>query len=214
MQAVRQPEVITQTPVALSSAAPAASPAPEVAASFGEVLNQSVAQAETRRMVRKGESSVPGMDKVVTPQTDFSFWDFLDMINPLQHIPIVSDYYRQATGDTIKPELKIAGGIATGGVFGLFASVAGVIMDGESSPVLTAAAPEMKKHAAVQAPPAPQQLARATIPTMAIPANSKADTDKNDVLDVFGNPNASAHASYAQANMLGYLRDVSVSEKL
>ncbi|MDR3449348.1 MAG: hypothetical protein P4M15_06325 [Alphaproteobacteria bacterium] len=52
-----------------------------------------------------------------------SFGDFLDMINPLQHIPVVSEIYRSATGDTISPTARIAGdslygaaiGVATGG---------------------------------------------------------------------------------------------------
>src|ERR1700722_4577543 len=33
--------------------------------------------------------------------TNFTFADFLDAINPLQHIPVVSSVYRQATGETI-----------------------------------------------------------------------------------------------------------------
>ena len=33
----------------------------------------------------------------------FTFLDMLDIINPLQHIPVVSTLYRAITGDTIEP---------------------------------------------------------------------------------------------------------------
>jgi hypothetical protein len=206
--------------VAAPSAAASSTDAPQTA-SFGEALNHSVEQAGARRMVRKGESATPGIDKPVTPESELSFYDFLDIINPLQHIPIVSDYYRDVTGDTIKPELKLAGAAATGGIFGFFAGLADIIFEGEtgksvsktiasafsdepSDKQLAAAAPEEKEQA-------PVQLASATTPATTPLA---ADTPNDDVLAVFGTSSASAHASYAQANLLNYLNDVSVSEKI
>jgi len=61
-----------------------------------------------------------------TDQTDdgFSFDDLLDIINPLQHIPIISTIYRHLTGDTIKPLEQIAGDTLYGGLTGLASSVA------------------------------------------------------------------------------------------
>lgn len=53
----------------------------------------------------------------------FTFGDFLDVINPLQHIPIVSTIYRAVTGDTIKPGSRIAGDTLFGGPIGLAAGV-------------------------------------------------------------------------------------------
>ena len=38
-----------------------------------------------------------------------TFLDFLDIVNPLQHLPVVSSYYRKLTGDTIDPVPLIAG---------------------------------------------------------------------------------------------------------
>lgn len=38
-----------------------------------------------------------------------SFADFLDVINPLQHIPFVSSIYREITGDEISDTAKFAG---------------------------------------------------------------------------------------------------------
>ncbi|MFC3674424.1 hypothetical protein [Ferrovibrio xuzhouensis] len=53
----------------------------------------------------------------------FSFGDFLDIINPLQHIPIVSTIYRAITGDTIQPGARIAGDTLFGGPIGLVGGV-------------------------------------------------------------------------------------------
>jgi hypothetical protein len=54
----------------------------------------------------------------------FSFGALLDIVNPLQHIPIVSTIYRAATGDTIGPAPRMMGGALFGGVVGLIAATA------------------------------------------------------------------------------------------
>ena len=54
----------------------------------------------------------------------FTFFDFLDVINPLQHIPIVSTLYREWTGDTIDPGAKMAGATLFGGPIGLVSWIA------------------------------------------------------------------------------------------
>ena len=48
-----------------------------------------------------------------------SFGDFLDMINPLQHIPVLSSLYRSATGETINPVSRIAGDALYAGPLGI-----------------------------------------------------------------------------------------------
>ena len=48
----------------------------------------------------------------------FTFFDFLDIINPLQHIPVISTIYRSITADQIDPGSKIAGGTIFGGPLG------------------------------------------------------------------------------------------------
>ncbi len=60
------------------------------------------------------------------PDKGITFADVIDIINPLQHIPIVSTIYRMVTGDTISQGARMAGGILFGGVSGLLA--AGVVM--------------------------------------------------------------------------------------
>lgn len=53
-----------------------------------------------------------------------SFWDVLDIINPLQHIPIVNDIYRDLTGDKIGVGARLLGATLLGGPVGLIASAA------------------------------------------------------------------------------------------
>lgn len=52
-----------------------------------------------------------------------SFWDFLDIINPLQHIPIVADIYQELTGDKIGVGARVAGGALFGGPLGAIGSL-------------------------------------------------------------------------------------------
>jgi len=59
----------------------------------------------------------------------FTFDDFLDIINPLQHIPIVSTIYRKLTGDTIKPFERLAGDTLYGGMWGAVSSAANIAFE-------------------------------------------------------------------------------------
>jgi hypothetical protein len=56
----------------------------------------------------------------------FGFDDFIDIINPLQHIPVVGTIYRAITGDKMAPAAEIAGGALFGGPLGALLSVADV----------------------------------------------------------------------------------------
>ena len=62
-------------------------------------------------------------------EAEMSFGDFLDIINPLQHIPLVNTVYREVTGDTIKPSSKVIGGILFGGPLGGMASIANAVVE-------------------------------------------------------------------------------------
>ena len=60
--------------------------------------------------------------------------DIIDIINPLQHIPVISTLYRKLTGDEIGQAPRIAGDTLYGGVFGSFlsglvSSVANVLVE-------------------------------------------------------------------------------------
>lgn len=72
-----------------------------------------------------------------TPEAAFSgvpaeqrlgFADFLDVINPLQHIPVVATLYRKATGDQISAPAQFMGGVLFGGPLGAASAMADVAM--------------------------------------------------------------------------------------
>lgn len=171
--------------------------------------------------------------------TDYSFWDFLDLINPLQHIPIVNTIYREATGDTIKPELKLAGGAVLGGPLGFVSSLADVIFEQETgkdigstmvaavfgdeteAPVQVAKAQESIQHSAVR------------IQEMELPisshrwSNTKNDDEderharlsqidpmSKEVLALYGGSASPLQASqaYQQADMRGVLQQASLNQ--
>jgi hypothetical protein len=58
-----------------------------------------------------------------------SFSDILDVINPLQHIPIVNTIYRHLTGDTEGAVADVAGGALYGGFIGLGLSLASLVTE-------------------------------------------------------------------------------------
>jgi hypothetical protein len=55
---------------------------------------------------------------------DFSFKNLFDLINPLQHIPVIGTIYRNLTGDRPALPEKIAGDTLYGGLLGFVCSVA------------------------------------------------------------------------------------------
>lgn len=59
---------------------------------------------------------------------EFSLADLVDVINPLQHIPIVSTIYRELTGDRIGHGARLAGDVLFMGPFGGLSALANIIM--------------------------------------------------------------------------------------
>jgi hypothetical protein len=64
----------------------------------------------------------------------FNFRDVLDLINPLQHIPIIGNIYRSLTGDLAAPAIRVAGGALFGGPLGAAFAAANVAMKQLVSP--------------------------------------------------------------------------------
>lgn len=62
----------------------------------------------------------------------FSFFDILDMINPLQHIPLISTMYREVTGDDLSPASRVVGGTLFFGPAGGGTAVANVLLEAET----------------------------------------------------------------------------------
>lgn len=61
-----------------------------------------------------------------------SFWDVLDVINPLQHIPIVNRLYRAVTGDEIREPARLAGSALLFGPVGLAVAAADMVLEKET----------------------------------------------------------------------------------
>jgi len=55
-------------------------------------------------------------------ESDFTFDDLIDVINPLHHLPIISTIYRAITGDEISVSARAIGGGLYGGPVGLLAA--------------------------------------------------------------------------------------------
>lgn len=83
---------------------------------------------------QRGEAPLPQAvrDQAEATSEGYSFWDLLDVVNPLQHVPVVSTLYRHFTGDEIKAPARIAGGLLFGGPVGLAASAADVMLEAAS----------------------------------------------------------------------------------
>ncbi len=66
--------------------------------------------------------------KGVAKEEDF-FDHLLDVVNPLQHLPIIGSIYRAATGDPLGAVEKIAGDALYGGMWGAVTAVADVAFE-------------------------------------------------------------------------------------
>ncbi len=82
-----------------------------------ENLQTSLNAPTTSKLPNHSQAYAPASKSGVS-EDEFGFADFVDMINPLQHIPLVNIAYREITGDEIKPIAKIIGGAVFGGPIG------------------------------------------------------------------------------------------------
>jgi len=92
----------------------------------------SVWSTEFHAMVRSPD--LPGEKITVTaakPAADGeSFFDhILDVVNPLQHLPVIGTIYRAITGEHLDPVEKIAGDTLYGGLWGAVSSIADVAFE-------------------------------------------------------------------------------------
>lgn len=61
-----------------------------------------------------------------------NFYDLLDAINPLHHIPVVGAIYRELSGDEISPASRVAGGALFGGPIGAGLAAADTFIEYET----------------------------------------------------------------------------------
>jgi hypothetical protein len=65
-----------------------------------------------------------------TEQHESFFHHLLDVVNPLQHLPIIGTIYRAITGEKLDAVEKIAGDTLYGGLWGAVSSIADVAFEG------------------------------------------------------------------------------------
>lgn len=120
----------------------------------------------------------------------FSFSDILDIVNPLQHIPIVATVYRALTGDEIAAGPRMVGGALFGGPVGAALATANAVLDestgrdaGEHVLALfqddlpdTPDTPPVAVAAVSQSYAAPDLAALAPLPGRPVPAPAKRET--------------------------------------
>ena len=88
------------------------------------ITNADTTPAMQTRVARfTPDHSEPIGDADGVPEIELSFGDFLDLINPLHHIPFVGMIYRAITGDEIGAPAKIWGGLLFGGPIGFITSI-------------------------------------------------------------------------------------------
>jgi len=73
----------------------------------------------------------------------FTFGDVLDMFNPLQHLPVVSKFYRESSQDDCCEGSKLIGGILFGGLMG---GVSGVISSIANSAIRHETSQDVSEH--------------------------------------------------------------------
>ncbi len=87
--------------------------------SLGPVVSSSALPANGTHHASAKQAAAEAPSNSFWGEDGFSFGDLIDMINPLQHIPVVSSLYRSLTGDEASAGSRLAGGAIFGGVGGL-----------------------------------------------------------------------------------------------
>lgn len=94
----------------------------------------------TKTQQPSGARTQQSPEKQAQQSSGFHFWgedgftlgDILDVINPLQHLPIIATLYRAFTGNTISPASRVLGDALFGGPIGAATGVANALLEYES----------------------------------------------------------------------------------
>ena len=120
---------------------------------FSDVLDSTMGYSEAQ-------------DSATANEQEFGFGDLVDMINPLQHIPVVGHLYREFTGDQIRPIGQIVGGALFGGPLGAAAGVINAVIEDATGKdvsgnafafMLNGDTPELKTASVTPAQDTPEQ---------------------------------------------------------
>lgn len=124
------------------------------------------------------QSAATTTDKSGNPHESF-FHHLLDVINPLQHLPVIGTIYRAITGEHIGAAERIAGDTLYGGLWGAVSSIADVAFEGitgksAEDTVLSWFKSDSPTRVAILAPTitAAQSLPSAATPTLPTPSSA------------------------------------------
>jgi len=87
------------------------------------IKQRQLASADAAKSKTNKDAAPVDTEKYLFGKDGFTFDDFLDIINPLQHIPVISTLYREISGDQIAHMPRILGGALFGGPIGAGAAV-------------------------------------------------------------------------------------------
>lgn len=93
--------------------------------SFGSMVHKTALAAQDMHYMPQDSNAVNAVAPDIAyegEEDSFGFNDLLDIINPLQHLPVIGTFYRNITGDTIKPFSNIVGAALFGGPVGAASS--------------------------------------------------------------------------------------------
>lgn len=102
-----------------------AGPIPTFDKSFGAAMREALLSNQEQAHTAQAFNAAPATS--THKDDNYTFGDVIDMINPLQHIPVVGSIYRSLTGDSIKGMSAIIGGAIFGGPIGAVAGTVNVI---------------------------------------------------------------------------------------
>lgn len=123
--------------------------------------------------LRLPEEDLPAKEFSLFGDDGFSFADLLDVVNPLQHIPFVSTFYREATGDTIAAAPRVAGSTLFFGPLGLASALANVFVEESTGQ-------DIGQHMAGWINPATEDADVADVATAATNAPAASNLDPSD----------------------------------
>lgn len=94
---------------------------------FEVLIEDTIARRDDMAMPDQGALGKP--NRLQDEGARFDIFDCLDMINPLQHIPVLNHIYRAMTGDHIKPISSIIGGALFGGPAGAASGLVTAVLE-------------------------------------------------------------------------------------
>lgn len=150
----------------------------------GPARTESRAESRTEARTESVTSTATKAADTGVKEEEGFFDHLLDVVNPLQHIPVIGTLYRAITGDKIGSVAKIMGGTLYGGMWGAISSIADVVFKGitgksfEDTALSLLESGEKSKAAKVAATPVTTNL---SMPTGELPALPGAVPDGLDV---------------------------------